>query len=559
MFKFIKGRLGLIISLVVLLNACTFSDAFLSAPYQAPPDIDVAPSGDTLECPGTNADVSAALNGWSSSDASLPAYGALRLELKARPTETLTGLFAVGAKAVNAFNEAAIAVRFRSDGTVDARDGAFYSSDVEYAYDPGVWYSISIAADIDAETYDVEIGPCGEPRQTLIKGASFRSDADIAGELAGWAVWASDTASLEISTPAWMPSGGCMPATCDSLGHACGAPSNGCGGALSCGTCGGGQTCESGTCVDAPVVMPPPPACEPATCQSLSVECGTTSNGCGGSLSCGGCGSGASCQSGACVADPAPAPATPSPGDPDRPWADNTGPTNPAALVSSGSKMITTDGAVYENLNVNGDIYIDADNVTIRNFRINAAGGSYAIKVFDGHRGVVIEDGEITGFRSAGILGVGYTASRLHVHTSGGDAFKIQGTGGPTVLQDSFVEKFGLVDGVDHSDAVQSNDSTLTTSNVTIRRNNFYMPYGIGYYPNANFMLQQSLSNWVIENNWLVGGTYTVYCYDYTTQVTVRNNYFGDGALYGPRAPQRPCKQWSGNTWEDTGAPVSPN
>jgi hypothetical protein len=218
--------------------------------------------------------------------------------------------------------------------------------------------------------------------------------------------------------------------------------------------------------------------------------------------------------------------------------------------------MITTDGAVYENLNVNGDIYIDADNVTIRNFRINAAGGSYAIKVFDGHRGVVIEDGEITGFRSAGILGVGYTASRLHVHTSGGDAFKIQGTGGPTVLQDSFVEKFGLVDGVDHSDAVQSNDSTLTTSNVTIRRNNFYMPYGIGYYPNANFMLQQSLSNWVIENNWLVGGTYTVYCYDYTTQVTVRNNYFGDGALYGPKAPQRPCKQWSGNTWEDTGAPV---
>ena len=175
-------------------------------------------------------------------------------------------------------------------------------------------------------------------------------------------------------------------------------------------------------------------------------------------------------SSNVCIDDPV-TPPPPGAGDPtDRPWEHkNTGPSNPGALSPSGSLMITTDGAVYENLDVNGDIYIDADNVTIRNFRIRAGGASYGMKVFDGHSGVVIEDGEITGFGSAGILGVGYTASRLHVHTSGGDAFKIQGVGGPTVLQTSFVEKFGLVNGVDHSDAVQSNDSTLTTSNVTIR------------------------------------------------------------------------------------------
>ena len=164
MFASIKGRLGLIVSLILLLNACTFGDPFLSGSYQPPRDTNVAPSGGALECPGANADVSAALNGWSSGDASLPAYGALRLDLKARPTETLTGLFAVGAKAVNAFNEAAIAVRFGSDGMVDARDGSFYSSDVEYAYDPGVWYSIGIAADIDAKTYDVEESDLVESR-----------------------------------------------------------------------------------------------------------------------------------------------------------------------------------------------------------------------------------------------------------------------------------------------------------------------------------------------------------------------------------------------------------
>ncbi len=239
-----------------------------------------------------------------------------------------------------------------------------------------------------------------------------------------------------------------------------------------------------------------------------------------------------------------------------RPWAENTGARNPGALNPSESLTVTTDGAVLKDLDISGGITINANDVTIGNFRIDATGRSYGINIVDGHSGILIEDGEITGFGSAGILGVGYTGTRLHVHTSGGDAFKIQGVGGPTILEDSFVEKFGLVDGVDHSDAVQSNDSTLTTSNVTIRRNNFYMPAGIGYYPNANFMLQQALSNWVIEENWLNGGTYTVYCYDYTTQVTVRNNFFGRDALFGLNAPQRPCKEWVGNVWEDTGKPL---
>jgi hypothetical protein len=35
----------------------------------------------------------------------------------------------------------------------------------------------------------------------------------------------------------------CTPRTCTSLGAVCGTPSDGCGGTLSCGTCGSGQTC----------------------------------------------------------------------------------------------------------------------------------------------------------------------------------------------------------------------------------------------------------------------------------------------------------------------------
>jgi len=41
----------------------------------------------------------------------------------------------------------------------------------------------------------------------------------------------------------------CVPDTCAGLGYNCGSWSNGCGGTLNCGTCGSGYTCIAGTCV----------------------------------------------------------------------------------------------------------------------------------------------------------------------------------------------------------------------------------------------------------------------------------------------------------------------
>lgn len=61
---------------------------------------------------------------------------------------------------------------------------------------------------------------------------------------------------------------------------------------------------------------------------------------------------------------------------PTRPSTDNTGPYDVAALVSTGALKISSAGTVYEDIDVKGDIWIDADDVTIRNFRIDAAGNS---------------------------------------------------------------------------------------------------------------------------------------------------------------------------------------
>jgi len=231
-------------------------------------------------------------------------------------------------------------------------------------------------------------------------------------------------------------------------------------------------------------------------------------------------------------------------------------------LKPSGSLTITTDGAVVQNVDVTGMIKIDADNVTIRNFRVKAT-SNYGIQIVNGHRGIVLEDGEVFGSESACIFGVGYTARRLHAHDGNGDILKVQGTGGPTVVEYSFLEKAGA-DGEGHADGNQTatgSGSNGSNSNITFRYNNIWMPspgtpsYEAPYKSNANFMLEDGISNFVIENNWLNGGNYTIYCRDGSASgVFVRNNKFGRDYNYGIRVGT--CAQWSGNTWEDSGGPI---
>jgi hypothetical protein len=168
----------------------------------------------------------------------------------------LDAVLAVGGQDISDFSDAAILVRFAENGLIDARDGPDYDRDIAFAYEPGVWYSIVISADVASQTYDVEVARCGEPLQMLIQGAAFRSDAGTSDRLTTWAAWSSQAAKLELATPSWVVSGSCAPATCGSLGLVCGAPSDGCGGSLSCGGCGVGEACAAGTCVE---VSPPPP------------------------------------------------------------------------------------------------------------------------------------------------------------------------------------------------------------------------------------------------------------------------------------------------------------
>jgi hypothetical protein len=212
--------------------------------------------------------------------------------------------------------------------------------------------------------------------------------------------------------------------------------------------------------------------------------------------------------------------------------------------VASGGFTITQNGAVYENLDVNGTIHINADNVTLRNFRLSG-GGHYGIQIESGHSGILIEDGEITGsFQSAGILGVGFTGRRLYIHGMNCDAMKVQGSGGPTLVEYSYV--------TDMSGSHLDGNHTRGGTNITFRYNNLDL---VGQ--NATLYNELVITNMVIENNWLDGGTYTVYC-PYAlngSTIYVRNNLFGRSYLYGTHAGN--CAEWSNNRWEDTGGQIN--
>lgn len=148
----------------------------------------------------------------------------------------------------------------------------------------------------------------------------------------------------------------CVPTTCTAQGRSCGTASDGCGGTLNCGTCAPGQACSiAGVCTT------PPPSncvhseciagmkltttcsscaqkvcstdsyccnvswdslcvseaksmcsscggatCTPTTCSAQGKNCGSISNGCGGTLSCGTCATGQTCTNNVCTGSSPP-------------------------------------------------------------------------------------------------------------------------------------------------------------------------------------------------------------------------------------------------------------
>jgi hypothetical protein len=184
-------------------------------------------------------------------------------------------------------------------------------------------------------------------------------------------------------------------------------------------------------------------------------------------------------------------------------------------LTRTGGMTVTEDGAVIENMYVEGGIKVEADDVTIRDTYVDAGSGStgprYGIQISGGPRNALIEDTTVVGGTSKSVYGENMTLRRVNL-SGGSDALQL---GKNTVIEDSYLHDMSSLPGA-HNDAIQSTGG----SNVVIRGNTIQGPY---QEQTSAIIIQTNfrpIEDVLIEDNFLSGGAYTLYSND-------RNNGYG--------------------------------
>jgi hypothetical protein len=224
------------------------------------------------------------------------------------------------------------------------------------------------------------------------------------------------------------------------------------------------------------------------------------------------------------------------------PGAENTGVPDGVTLKESDGLRISANGAVISDLDIEGCVVVDADDVTIRNTRIRCSdpASANAVQVADGATGLVIEDSEIDGLGGAQI-GVGwnnYTLRRVEIHGTA-DGVRL---GSNSVIEDSWIHDLKR-QGELHGDAVQSTSGgdilvrhntldSVTTDNHDLNNSAIMLGTETG---------AQLLAEARFEGNYLNGGNYTVNIRGDANirDVVFIDNVFGPDHRFGPvRAPR---------------------
>ncbi len=217
--------------------------------------------------------------------------------------------------------------------------------------------------------------------------------------------------------------------------------------------------------------------------------------------------------------------------------ARSTGVTAGAAMtVYNGTYYVTEDNANISNLEVHGNIVIEAKNVTMSNIKLVSSTPWHALRVMDDATGFTLQDSEIDGAGSTvnAIYGFGtFLRNDLHDMDNGINVI------GPSDIRDNYIHNFrGGADA--HYDGVEINGG----HDINVVHNTIINEHG----QTSAVMLNNEfggLSNITVENNRLSGGGYTVYLDGRKGGGTVDdasikfinnqigNGSYGDFALYG--------------------------
>ena len=224
----------------------------------------------------------------------------------------------------------------------------------------------------------------------------------------------------------------------------------------------------------------------------------------------------------------------------------NTGVPAGTNLTTVSNINVTTDGAVIENKLVTDQIYVRANNVTIRNCRIES--GTYYPIDYDG-AGLLVEDCEIIGQSSivtAGMSFGNYTARRVRIEGTS-DGFKADSN---VLIEDCYVTGLTVTQ-TSHNDGIQ----TTGGSGVVVRHSTFKLGDSSGVSAVIQFGTENgSNSNWLVEDNLLDGGGWTINSAGGNSTFRFLNNRFTRRSGYGPGVMSGSI--WTGNCFDDDGSAV---
>ena len=279
---------------------------------------------------------------------------------------------------------------------------------------------------------------------------------------------------------------------------------------------------------------------------------------------------------------PAPWPAPPpSPIPSGFPDSTNTGPV-PGTIFQdfTGDYEVRQDGTVINGLRVTGSITVHANNVTIQNCEVNAAGQVWGIAQVSGS-GLTVKNCRIYGIPSK------TDRKATHVLTGVDNATEVSFTeiygvenaltGGSNYLHDNYIHDFARwIAGDDHTDGLQTYGwsgagglRVIHNTIIAVTTGGDYTAtrYGAG---SSAIALSEEMHDLTIDNNFFAGGTYTLYgpsqAGSAPANVRVTNNrfskqYFPRCGEFGPATGfnrKAPGFLWSGNVWHETGFPVRP-
>lgn len=219
----------------------------------------------------------------------------------------------------------------------------------------------------------------------------------------------------------------------------------------------------------------------------------------------------------------------------DFPNSSNTGVLTGVELRRSAAVEVNTPEAVISGLDIEGYLYINAPNVTVRNVRVNATTWGAIIVTAKGG-GVLIEDSEVfSTFTTGGSKGVvfdgtsGGTVRRCNIHNIEDGVYA---QGDHFVVEDNYIHDSESNSSDPHSDGVQI---SADTNHVVVKHNTVAYDNST----NSSFTIGNNegpVGDVWLENNRFTGGGYTVRCdgrgLNPMTNITIINNRIAKGT-YG--------------------------